>query len=52
VQTPLADAPSEAAQASQEPAHAVLQQNPSTQLPFWHWLAAVHAVPSASLALQ
>jgi hypothetical protein len=31
--------------ASQEPVHAVLQQKPSTQLPLWHWEAAVHAPP-------
>jgi hypothetical protein len=31
---------------------AVLQQIPETQCPFWHWVSAEHAVPSAILVLQ
>jgi len=30
--------------------HAVSQQNPSTQLPVWHWSAAPQAVPCVSLS--
>jgi hypothetical protein len=30
--------------------HAVLQQNPSTQLPWTHWLPAVQGVPSGRRA--
>jgi len=52
VQVPLALAPSAAEQASHEPLHEVLQQNPSTQLPLVHWLAAVQALPSPSLAVH
>jgi hypothetical protein len=36
--------------ASHDPAHAVSQQTPSTQLPLTHWLAAAHAAPCASFA--
>ena len=41
---------SAAAHASHAPAHAVSQQYPSAQLPFAHWLPAVHAAPCASFA--
>jgi hypothetical protein len=34
------------------PAHAVLQQKPSTQKPVAHWSAAVHAAPLAKLPEQ
>jgi EamA domain-containing membrane protein RarD len=36
----------------QVPPQAVLQQNPSTQVPLVHWFGAVHAVPLTSFATQ
>ena len=36
----------------QAPAHAVLQQNPSTQLPLLHWLPDVQAALLAPLAVH
>ena len=48
----LVDVPacSVAAHASHAPAHAVLQQYPSTQLPLAHWFDAMHAAACASFA--
>jgi ribonuclease E len=46
-QVPLAPPVLAAEQAVQAPVQAVLQQNPSTQLPEAHWLAAVQAAPLA-----
>lgn len=51
-QVPLAPPVFAALHASQSPAHAVLQQKPSTQFPEVHWLLAVHAVPVESLGTQ
>ncbi len=39
-------------QASQEPAHVVLQQRPSLQLPLTHWFPAVHVWPSVLSVTQ
>jgi hypothetical protein len=39
-------------QAAHWPAHAALQQRPSTQKPLAHWLAAPQAAPGASLGTQ
>lgn len=52
VQVPSATAPSEALHASHPPAHAVLQQTPSEQLPVAHWLPAEQAVPTACTPVQ
>ena len=49
MQVPFAAAPSAAAQVSQAPAHAALQQKPSTQKPERHWFAPPHAAPCALL---
>lgn len=38
--------------ATQVPVHALSQQNPSTQLPDWHWLLPLHAVPMPFLPPQ
>jgi hypothetical protein len=51
-QVPLVPPVLAAEHAVQAPVQAVLQQNPSTQLPEVHWLAAVHAVPFAAFAVQ
>lgn len=37
---------------SHGPRHSELQHTPSVHLSDWHWLAPVHAAPSASLATQ
>ena len=51
-QVPLAAPVLAFEQAVQAPVQTVLQQNPSTQAPDAHWLAAVQAVPVALLATQ
>ena len=50
--TPLVAAPYATVHASQAPAHAVLQQTPSTQLPEEHCAVAEQPVPFACLAMQ
>lgn len=47
VQVPLALAPAATEHAWQSPAHAALQQKPSTQLPPTHWVFREHAAPTA-----
>jgi hypothetical protein len=52
VQVPLVDAPSAAEQTSHEPAHALLQQNPSTQLPLVHCELDEQLEPVARVPVQ
>lgn len=52
LQVPSAGAPRDWRQVSHAPAHAALQQTPSTQRPDWHCAAEVHACPFGSCSRQ
>jgi hypothetical protein len=49
---PLVPPVSAAEHAWHLPLHALLQQNPLTQLPIWHWLLVEHAVPFENFIVQ